>query len=100
VGRRRFRTVEDARVKARAIRARPAVEAALAEQERIVREHDADMSAAAFRLAELSRRIMGYGNIGVAATGLPPGELRGLARLSARRGGVAWTSKTEPFLYR
>jgi hypothetical protein len=90
----------DTRVKARTIRATPAVEAALAEQERIVRERDAEVSAAAGRLAELSRRIMGYGNLGVAVTRLCPGELRGLPRLSARRGGVAWTSKTEPFLYR
>ena len=53
--RRRFRTIEDAKLKAKALRARPAVKAALAELDSIVSDRDAEVSAAASRLGRVFR---------------------------------------------
>jgi len=67
--RQRFRTVEDARSKAMAIRSRPAVQAALADLKRTEVEHGAAVSAAREELAVISRRMLSYGRLGVALTG-------------------------------
>lgn len=95
--RRRFRTIEDAKLKARALRARPAVEAAVAERDRNVRDGDADVDGAAFRLAEISGRVTVYGNLAERATGTPVGELRRLARLCPGTGYrlPAWCAHVE-----
>jgi hypothetical protein len=85
-GKRRFRTIEDAKRKARAVRARPAVETALADLERIEAEHDAAVEAARRELAVLSQRILSYGRLAVDLTGLPASELDGLARSSFKTG--------------
>jgi hypothetical protein len=95
--RRRFRTVADAKLKARALRARPAVEAAEAERDRSVRDGDAEVAAAAFRLAEISERVTVYGSLAERATGTPVGELRRLARLCPGTGRrlPAWCAHVE-----
>ena len=80
--RRRFRTIEDAKLKAKALRARPAVEAALAELNRIFSDGDAEVSAAASRLGQCSERVISYGNLAAIVTGMPIAELRRLARLA------------------
>jgi hypothetical protein len=85
-GKRRFRTIEDAKRKARAVRARPAVETALADLERIEAEHDAAVEAARRELADLSHRILAYGRLAVDLTGLSAGELDRLARSSFKTG--------------
>ena len=85
--RRRFRTIEDAKFKAKALRARPAVEAALAELDGIVSHHDAEVSAAVFRLGQCSERVTSYGNLAAIITGMSLAELRGLARLAPHRTG-------------
>ena len=78
----RFRTIEDAKLKAKALRARPAVEAALAELNSIVSDGDAEVSAVASRLAKCSERVTSYGNLAAIVTGMPIAELHGLARLA------------------
>jgi hypothetical protein len=83
--RRRFRTIEDAKLKAKALRARPAVEAALAELDSIVSDCDAEVSAAASRLGQCSERVNIYGNLAAIATRMPFEELRDLARLTPYR---------------
>jgi len=85
--RRRFRTVEDAKFKAKALRARSAVEAALAELDSIVSDRDAEVSAAVSRLGQCSDRVTSYGNLAAGVTGMPIAELRGLARLAAYAAG-------------
>jgi hypothetical protein len=85
--RRRFRTVGDAKLKATALRARPAVEAALAELRSVVSGRDAEVSAAASRLGQCSRRVTAYGNLAAVATATPLEELRRLARLAPRGSG-------------
>jgi hypothetical protein len=80
--RRRFRTIEDAKIKAKALRARSAVEAALAELDSIVSDRGAEVSAAASRLGQCSERVTSYGNLAGIVTGMPIAELRGLARLA------------------
>jgi hypothetical protein len=83
---RRFRTIEDAKRKARAIRARPAVEAALADLERIEAERDTAVETARRELAVLSQRILAYGRLAVDLTGLSASELDRLARSSFKTG--------------
>ena len=73
--RRRFRTIEDAKLKAKALRARPAVEAALAELDSIVSDRDAEVAAAASRLGQCSERVISYGRLGAVVTGMPIAEL-------------------------
>jgi hypothetical protein len=80
--RRRFRTIEDAKLKAKALRARPAVEAARAELDRIVSDRGAEVSAAASRLGQCSERVTSYGKLAAVVTGMPIAELRGLAHLA------------------
>jgi hypothetical protein len=80
--RRRFRSIEDAKLKAKALRARPAVEAALAELDSIVSGRGAEVSAASSRLGKCSERVTAYGNLAAVVTGMPVAELRGLARFA------------------
>lgn len=80
--RRRFRTIEDAKLKAKALRARPAVEAALAELDSIISDRGAQVAAAASRLGQCSERVISYGRLGAVVTGMPIAELRGLAHLA------------------
>ena len=96
--RRRFRTIEDAKLKAKALRARPAVEAALAELDCIVSDRGAEVSAAACRLGQCSGRVTSYGELAAVVTGMPIPELRGLAHLAPqgdRSAFPAWRAHVE-----
>jgi hypothetical protein len=83
--RRRFRTIEDAKLKAKSLRARPAVAAALAELDRIVSDRDGEVLAAASRLGTCSERVTSYGNLAAIVTGMPIAELHRLARFAPYR---------------
>ncbi|MHB1800619.1 MAG: hypothetical protein ACYCU5_02970 [Actinomycetes bacterium] len=63
--RRRARTVEDAKGKARAIRAKPAVEAAVAERDRLLAAENAKMLAARIELTHASKTMARYGTLGL-----------------------------------
>jgi hypothetical protein len=78
--RRYFHDVKDAKSKAAAIRARPAVTAAVAERDRLLAGADAKVVAARMVLAEESKAMAGYGTVGLDMTGLGAPELRRLAR--------------------
>ncbi len=82
--RRRIATVGDARLRARALRARPAVEEALAGRERVVAQSGEMVLVARLALAEASKRLVSYGPLGTQVTGLSVAELRRLARRPAR----------------
>lgn len=89
--RRRILTVVDARLRAKAVRARPAVEAALAERERALTDTDAAVVAARHSPGTVrkSKRMRSHGRLGVSLTGLSPREFGRVARQptpSARRG--------------
>ncbi len=84
--RKRIVNVEDARLKARAVRARPAVEAALSARELVLAEQEAATLSARLVLAEASRRMARYGVVGAGALGLSVGELRRLGRRPPRPG--------------
>jgi hypothetical protein len=81
----RILTVQDAKLRARAVRARPVVEAALAERERVAAEGHEAMIAARSVLADASGRLAAYGPLAAVLTGLSPAELRRLARRPRRR---------------
>jgi len=83
--RRRIATVADARLRARALRARPAVEEALAERERVVAQGGEAVLVARLVLAEASKRLALYGPLGMQVAGLSVGELRRFARRPAQR---------------
>jgi len=78
--RRYFHDVTDAKRKAAALRARPAVEAAVAERDRMLADADARVLATRTVLAEESKTMAGYGAVGLGFTGLSAAELRRLAR--------------------
>jgi hypothetical protein len=82
--RRSVRSVAEAEQKASAIRARAAVEAAVAERDRTVAAADAAVMAARIALAEASKRILGYGTAGTRMVGRSRAELGRLAMLPAR----------------
>ena len=84
--RQRIVTVDDARLRARAVRAMPAVEVALSGRERVVAQQDAAVLAARSELAKASTQMARYGVVGAMALGLSVGELRRLARGSSRPG--------------
>lgn len=84
--RRRIATVDDGRLRARAVRARPAVEAALSACKRVVAKQEAAVLVARSELAKASRQVARYGTVGAMALGLSVGELRRLARDPARLG--------------
>ena len=62
--RRRFHDVADAVDHARALRARPAVEAAVAAREQVRAEHDELVDEARRKLDALAERLAGYGPLG------------------------------------
>jgi hypothetical protein len=78
--RRSFHDIEDAKAKARAIRARPAVEAAIAERDRVVAGEDAKVRAARIAVTEASKVLVRYGALGADTIGQSASELRRLAR--------------------
>ncbi len=78
--RRFFHDIGDAKAKARAIRARPAVEAAIAGRDRVVAIEDAKVRAARIALAEASKVLVRYGALGADTIGQSAPELRRLAR--------------------
>jgi hypothetical protein len=78
--RRRINTRDEARMVARAIRARPAVETAVAKLEQVRRHEEAVVAAARVELAEAAKVLGGYGQLGAQLSGLSPAALRRLAR--------------------
>ena len=80
--RRSFHDVEAAKAKARAIRARPAVAAAIAERDRVLGAEDAKVLAARDTLAEASKTMARYGTVGLDMIGQSARELRRLTRLA------------------
>lgn len=94
----RIFTAADAKLKARAIRARSVVMAAMAERDRVNSEHDAAVLDARLKLAEVSKVIGSRGTIGAALTGLEPADLRRLARRprTAPRAADALTGRGVP----
>jgi len=78
--RRYFHDIKDAKRKAAAIRARPAVTAAVAARDRVLAVADAKVVAARINLAEASKAMAGYGTVGLDMIGLSAPELRRLAR--------------------
>jgi hypothetical protein len=82
--RKRIATVQDARLRAKALRARPAVEEALAERGRVAADSDEAVLVARLALAEASKRVAVYGALGARLTGLSAADLRRLARRPTR----------------
>jgi hypothetical protein len=80
-----FHTVDDAKQKARAIRARPAVEAAVAQRNRVLAAEDAKVLAARIALAQRSKTMARYGTVGLDLIGRSGAELDRLARRPAAR---------------
>jgi hypothetical protein len=78
--RRRINTGNEALMVARAIRARPAVEAAVANLGQVRRREEAVVAAARVELAEAAKVLGGYGQLGARLSGLSPAALRRLAR--------------------
>jgi hypothetical protein len=83
--RQRIVTVDDARLRARAVRATPAVEAALSACERVAVEQQEAVIVTRSELAEASKQMVLYGAVGAMALGLSAAELRRLAREPSRR---------------
>lgn len=79
-----FHGVSDAVAHAKAIRACPAVNAALAERDRVVAEQDDTVFQARAVLAAASQVMVSRGLIGVRLTGLRAEDLARLARLPSR----------------
>ena len=75
-----FHDVGAAKVTARAIRARPAVAAAIAERDRVLGAADAKVLAARLTLAEASKAMARYGTLGLDMIDQSASELRRLAR--------------------
>ena len=84
--RRRIRSAAEAQAVAVAVRARTAVEAALAEQARVAAEEDAAVQRVEAALAEASRRVLDQGSLAAELCGVNAGELRRLARRKADLG--------------
>ena len=79
-GRRRVLTVADAKLRARALRARPAVEVAMAEKAKALAEQELAAAAARDVLRRASEELAAFGHLGAAAGGTELAELRSLAR--------------------
>ena len=79
--RRSFHDIDDAKRKVRAIRARPAVEAAAAERDRVIADADAKVLAARIDLAYATKAVARYEAAGLAMTGLSASDLRRFSRL-------------------
>ena len=81
--RRRARTIEDARAKARAIRARSAVEEAVAERDGVLADAAAKVLAARVDVAEATKTVLRFGSPGADMVGQGASELRRFARRPA-----------------
>ena len=81
--RQRIVTVDDGRLRARAVRGRPGVEAALTARERVVAEQDKAVLAARSELAKASRQMARYGEIGASVLGLSTAGVLRLCRCSS-----------------
>jgi hypothetical protein len=79
-GRRRALTVADAKLRARALRARPAVELAVAERAKALAEEEMTVAAAREALRSASEELALFGHLGATAGGTELAELRRLAR--------------------
>ena len=77
---RRIKTSAEANVVVRANSARPEVQAALEEAQRLHAVEGAAVLAARSELAEATRQVLGYGRLGQQLTGMTSAELHGLAR--------------------
>ena len=82
--RRRVLTVADAKLRARAIRARPEVEAAVVERAKALEEQEAAVASAREALRKASEELAKFGHLGAAAGGTELAELRPLARRPRR----------------
>ena len=78
--RRRVNTGAEASMVARAVRARPGVQVAVEEADRLRAAEDAAVLAASLELAEATKRVLGYGRLGQQLTGMTSAELCRLAR--------------------
>lgn len=78
--RRRIYTTAEALMVARAVRARTAVDAAIAELHRARESADSVVMAARLELADATKHLLRYGSLAETLTGLEPAELRRLAR--------------------
>jgi len=78
--RRYFHDIEDAKAKARAVRARPALHAAIAERDEVRAAADVKVLAARIVLAEASKKMARFGTFGAEMIGLGETELRRLSR--------------------
>ncbi len=81
--RRRIHTAADAAVVARAVRARPAVGAAVRTEQRVRATEDAAVTSARVELAAASRAVVELGRLAEQLTGLDSAELAWLARTPA-----------------
>lgn len=82
--RRTIHTVDEAKDKALALRARPAVAAAVGERDRLVAAADTVVLAARIELAAASRALSRYGTVGACLVGVTSAELARLARRRPR----------------
>ena len=82
--RRRALTVADAKLRARALRARPAVELAVAERGEALAGQEVAVAAARDLLRRASEELALFGHLGAAAGGTELAELRRLARRPRR----------------
>ena len=78
--RRHVLTVADAKLRARALRARPAVEVAVAERAKALAEQEVAVAGARDVLRRASEELAKFGHLGAAAGGTELAELRRLAR--------------------
>ena len=78
--RRRVLTVADAKLRARALRSRPAVEVAVARRAKALAEQEVAVAGARDVLRRASEELALFGHLGAAAGGTELAELRRLAR--------------------
>ena len=89
--RRHINTRAEASIVARAVRARPEVRMAVEEADRRRAREDEAILAARLKLADATKRVLGYGGIGRQLTGLTSAELHQLARSRLRVPVSRWT---------
>jgi hypothetical protein len=82
--RRRVLTVADAKLRARALRSRPAVEVAVAERAKAIADQESAVAGAREALRRASEELALFGHLGAAAGGTELVELRRLARRPRR----------------
>ena len=82
--RRRALTVADAKLRARALRARPAVELAVAERAKAIADQEVAVAVTMEALRRASEELALFGHLGAAAGGTELVELRRLARRPRR----------------